>query len=284
MLNNVHLSQILQDIHNSILQNIQTPNTFSGERDFNEWFYENYSLCGFDAIKERFAQQFPDYIMLKDGFEIRVELEVASSNFIAHRHDPAGVDVVLCLWIDKPISVPVIEILPFDYKPDVPIHTVKVDPNAKEIIDCVRTDMRNSGISSPTSSAVIRKLGADARRGNKLCNLVNEYTNKSISIESAIDMLQALSSVANSPEYSIFPSPFFKNPLIKTIPKRISPRIKNSREIKGDECSYCHSTNTISHGSRLTLNGLQVRRMCNDCGHTFSINKIKSKLLSSGVS
>ena len=53
-----------------------------------------------------------------------------------------------------------------------------------------------------------------------------------------------------------------------------------SREVKGDICPYCGSTETIGHGSRTTQTELQIRRWCNSCNRTFVAGKESIKEIS----
>lgn len=54
---------------------------------------------------------YPDAIMAFNGKRYRVEFEYASSNFIAHGHDPRDCDLILCWKNDTPdLELPVIEV------------------------------------------------------------------------------------------------------------------------------------------------------------------------------
>jgi len=89
---------------------------FENEYQFHEWFKKNFDMFGFDKIKEERlgSAGYPDFIMIKSGKEVRVELETASSHFIQHKHDPKGADLVICLVNDKEIPVKTLEITPFE--------------------------------------------------------------------------------------------------------------------------------------------------------------------------
>ncbi len=55
---------------------------------------------------------------------------------------------------------------------------------------------------------------------------------------------------------------------------RASPlRTIKNREMNGDTCPYCGSTETIGHGSRTTQKEFQIRRSCNGCNRTFVAGK-----------
>ncbi len=114
--NNLDTMGAKTDTYEDIIKrNIQFVEKFANETQFGKWFEENFLLLGFDSIKLKNLNSFPDYVMLKDGKDVRVELETISSNFIAHRHDPEKVDLVICLLNNTDLPVHTIEIEPFEY-------------------------------------------------------------------------------------------------------------------------------------------------------------------------
>ncbi len=105
-----------------IRRNITFSKKFDNEGGFAEWFAGNYLLCGFDdLIADNSKRGYPDFILLKGDKEVRVELETCSSNFLLHRHDPAKVDLVICLYNDTKLPVETIEITPFGKHDDLKI-------------------------------------------------------------------------------------------------------------------------------------------------------------------
>ncbi|MBT7706051.1 hypothetical protein HN747_01250 [archaeon] len=70
------------------------------EKQFSAWFRENFKQLGFDGMVRGDISRCPDYIMLRDGKEIRVELETLASNFLAHKHSYDDVDEIWCLVED----------------------------------------------------------------------------------------------------------------------------------------------------------------------------------------
>ena len=88
---------------------------FNNEEEFTNWFIDNYRSLGFDKIVEYRKRQFPDFIMLMDNKEVKVELETLSSHFIEHNHDPEETDFVICLVKDKELPVTTIEVSMFEY-------------------------------------------------------------------------------------------------------------------------------------------------------------------------
>ncbi len=67
------------------------------EEDLDKWFKKNYKKLGYTKIVKDNNGAFPDYIMLRDKKEVRVELEVHSSNFKIHKHDVRKADEIVCL-------------------------------------------------------------------------------------------------------------------------------------------------------------------------------------------
>ncbi len=80
-----------------------------GEGSIEEWFKKNYKSLGFDRILKKQWNKTPDFIMLKDGKEVKVEIEFRSSSFIKHKHKVSEVDYVVCcvkdVELDKSIKV-----------------------------------------------------------------------------------------------------------------------------------------------------------------------------------
>lgn len=83
--------------------------TVRTEREFANWFRKNFKKLGFSKIVRGDISRFPDFIMLRDDKEVRVELETIASNFIAHKHNINDVDEIVCLVkdvvLDKPTFV-----------------------------------------------------------------------------------------------------------------------------------------------------------------------------------
>jgi len=79
------------------------------EKQFAEWFKKNHKKLGFSRIIRGDIHKCPDFIMLRDGLEVGVELETIASNFILHKHDSSKVDEIWCLEkdidLEKPIRV-----------------------------------------------------------------------------------------------------------------------------------------------------------------------------------
>lgn len=72
---------------------------FKNERDFSNWFEENLSIFEFESIKQKNINSYPDYVLINNkGKEVRAELEFMSSNFIKHKHDSKGVDIIISVY------------------------------------------------------------------------------------------------------------------------------------------------------------------------------------------
>lgn len=80
------------------------------EAELDNWFKKNYKKLGFSAIIKDNKGRFPDYIMIEDGKEVRVELEIKSSNFILHNHPIDKLDKVICIEKNTELGIPIIVI------------------------------------------------------------------------------------------------------------------------------------------------------------------------------
>lgn len=80
-----------------------------GEGSIMEWFKENYKSIGFEKILKNQWNKTPDFIMLKNGKEVKVEIEFKTSDFIKHGHKVSEADYVICcvkdVELDKSIKV-----------------------------------------------------------------------------------------------------------------------------------------------------------------------------------
>ncbi len=78
------------------------------ETEIDNWFKKNYKKLGFSKIIRKDIGEFPDYIMLENGREVRIELETKTSNFILHNHPIEKVDKIICIEKDIELKIPVI--------------------------------------------------------------------------------------------------------------------------------------------------------------------------------
>lgn len=86
---------------------------FLNEEEFHRWVEENYFYFGFDSVIRSSKTRYPDMVVMKNGKQLRVEIETYSSNFLRHQHDPSKTDMVICLVNDVELPVKTIEIEKF---------------------------------------------------------------------------------------------------------------------------------------------------------------------------
>lgn len=80
------------------------------EREIVSWIKDHYKELGYEEIIKAEERGFPDFIMLKDGKNIRVEVEIYASYFLKHKHNPKEVDEVLCIVNDTKLPIKTTEI------------------------------------------------------------------------------------------------------------------------------------------------------------------------------
>lgn len=83
------------------------------EFELKHWFRKNYKKLGFSKIIKENSKNCPDFVMLEKGKEVKIELEIKSSNFILHKHPVKMVDKVICIEKDLELDVPIIELKNF---------------------------------------------------------------------------------------------------------------------------------------------------------------------------
>lgn len=91
-------------------------NMIRNEKGFAEWFKKNYSKFGFSKMVRKDVGVCPDFVLLRNGKEVRVELETFSSNFILHKHSLDCVDEIICLVKDLDLGKPVTVATSANYK------------------------------------------------------------------------------------------------------------------------------------------------------------------------
>lgn len=127
-----------------IRRTINFTRKFSNEDDFHLWFLNNFRLFGFDEVKEtNRRRKTPDFVLVRAGKDVRVELETLSSNFIRHKHDPSLVDLVICLEKDVELEVETVEISPFEYERRASngandTTTLQLSPEHKKALEAIR--------------------------------------------------------------------------------------------------------------------------------------------------
>jgi len=81
----------------------------STEMQTREWFVVHIDEFDYDVVESQMA--FPDYLLCdRSGSLVRCEVEYESKNFIAHRHDPKGCDLVICWLHNAKLPLPVLEL------------------------------------------------------------------------------------------------------------------------------------------------------------------------------
>lgn len=78
------------------------------EEEVCNWFEDNFKQLGYDSIIERNKRSFPDYVMVKNGEKVKVEIETVLSHFNYHKHNLDDVDDVVCIKKDTDLPLNVI--------------------------------------------------------------------------------------------------------------------------------------------------------------------------------
>lgn len=79
------------------------------ELQVREWLAFHLSEFAYSIQESR--TDFPDLILrLSDGALVRAEVELESENFVAHKHDVTGCDLVICWRHTMRLAVPVLEL------------------------------------------------------------------------------------------------------------------------------------------------------------------------------
>jgi len=116
------------------------PIRIENEAAMQKWFLKNYRNLGYSKIVRKDIGIFPDFIMIKNGKEIKVELETLSSNFILHGHDINGVDEVVCIRKDIPLNVSTIEISELEFSPRIKRISATIDKKTGKLLDSLMKD------------------------------------------------------------------------------------------------------------------------------------------------
>jgi hypothetical protein len=105
------------------------------EREFSNWFTRNFRKIGYEKILRKDCGFFPDFLMLKNGEEKRIELETLSSNFILHSHDKCLVDEVVCIVNDVDLGIPTFEVNELDFIGNKKRISATVEKGTKRLIE-----------------------------------------------------------------------------------------------------------------------------------------------------
>jgi len=128
------------------------------EFELRRWFRKNHKKLGFSKIIKENSKNFPDFIMLENGKEVKIELEMKSSNFRLHKHPIEKVDRVICIEKDIDLKVPILVLdnfkkISFDKKSPYSIDTQILNLLKKEKI--------------MTSSEIAKKLNLNWNTADK---------------------------------------------------------------------------------------------------------------------
>ena len=138
----------------------------SSEEEFKKWFIGNYKKLGYSKIIRKDIGVYPDFIMLKDGKEVRVELETLLSNFVLHKHNPKKVDEVVCIKKNISLNVPVLEVIDLSYSSKVRRISATVEPETKRRIEELLKDETYRNSSHVTEDA-IKELWKEEKYGSQ---------------------------------------------------------------------------------------------------------------------
>ena len=95
---------------------IESQENVKEAKKFRQWFENNFQIFGFDGLKH--SKHDSTYILERNGEDKKVELEILSSDFLKHGHDPSSVDLLICLLEDEESPVETKEITDLDLKTD----------------------------------------------------------------------------------------------------------------------------------------------------------------------
>ena len=126
------------------------------EKEMSEWFVRNYEKFGYSKILRKDIGIFLDFMMEKDGKEVRVELETFTSNFILHKHKITGVDELVCITKDVEIGIPTFIVKQLDYRPRIRRISATVDPDIQIIINSLLKDKSYRNKSHVIETAIRR--------------------------------------------------------------------------------------------------------------------------------
>lgn len=86
------------------------------ESELKKWVMDNYRKLGYSDMVRKDIGECPDLIMLRNGKEVKVELETVASNFLSHKHPFGKVDEIVCIVKDMELEKPVIGIDELEFK------------------------------------------------------------------------------------------------------------------------------------------------------------------------
>jgi hypothetical protein len=128
------------------------------EKQFAEWFKKNYKNLGYSGIVRGDIKTCPDFVMLREGKGVGVELETLASNFILHKHDLKKVDEIVCLVKDIELGKPIIVASGVEHRIPITI-SIKVDEELlkQAQIHCVKNNLTFSKFMGDLLKEEIKK-------------------------------------------------------------------------------------------------------------------------------
>jgi hypothetical protein len=135
------------------------------EFEFKQWFRKNYRKFGFSKIVRDDIGEFPDFIMLKDNKDVRIELEILASNFELHNHSLNKVDEIFCLINDSSLKIPITEIKQLKYQGKLRI-SATVDKETVKILEDLVDQKKYRNYSHAIESAIelLKKISEEDKK------------------------------------------------------------------------------------------------------------------------
>ncbi|MEK6873655.1 MAG: hypothetical protein AABW91_02325 [Nanoarchaeota archaeon] len=137
------------------------------ESEFQSWFEKNHKKLGYDKIIRGDIGKFPDFIMLKNDKEFKVELETELSNFLLHKHDINKVDEIICIKnnLKKDIlTKPIIEIKNLEYTPRQTRVSATIDQETNKMLNEFFKNSRFRNKSHLIEEAILKYIDENGKK------------------------------------------------------------------------------------------------------------------------
>jgi hypothetical protein len=136
---------------------------FTSEEEFGRWITENLDLFGFVRVVKNSigkGKPGPD-LVLEDGAgrKVRVEIEMSTQAFVAHRHDPAQADMVFAIRGDTPLPLAVYVLGPEFLEPRPALSVYMEGPEIRRLQDRAAHERRS--VSSQAALYILKGLKED---------------------------------------------------------------------------------------------------------------------------
>lgn len=113
----------------------------SNELAVREWFAANLDKFDYDIVVSK--SSFPDYTLRDStGKKYKVEVELKSGNFLAHKHDPKKCDFILCWIHNQKVPLPVLELS------TEKMHEARAEPTSPDEYGPVLENMESETLST----------------------------------------------------------------------------------------------------------------------------------------